>query len=100
MGCGSYYIKGWATLIEVLNRNIAIYDPDYTIDQIKEKFGALRYYVSGVDSEQGQALIQMAEMLSETFCIDCGAIGQIQTDEHGWYRPVCSNCKADKKVSV
>ena len=36
--------KGWQEIIENLDRELAKIDPNYTIDQIKEKFGGLRYY--------------------------------------------------------
>ena len=35
---------GWQEIIENLDRELAKIDPNYTIDQIKEKFGGLRYY--------------------------------------------------------
>ncbi len=36
--------KGWWPLLAELDSKLADIDPDYTIYQIKEKFGGLRYY--------------------------------------------------------
>ena len=36
--------KGWLGIIQDLDKQIAKIAPHYEIDQIKEKFGALRYY--------------------------------------------------------
>lgn len=38
--------KGWWTLVSKCDKELSIIDPDYTIFQIKEKFGGLRYYYS------------------------------------------------------
>ena len=36
---------GWEQLIVDLDARLAAIDPDYAVAQIKEKFGALRYYI-------------------------------------------------------
>jgi len=38
--------EGWWILIANCHKEITAIDPDYTIFQIKEKFGGLRYYYS------------------------------------------------------
>lgn len=38
--------QGWWRLIANCDKEIAAIDPEYTIFQIKEKFGGLRYYYS------------------------------------------------------
>jgi len=38
--------KGWMPIIEQLDKDITALDPDYGVQQIKEKFGTLRYYAS------------------------------------------------------
>lgn len=68
--------------------------------QIKEKFGALRFYVIGASAE---ALIQIdfAEHLSSSVCEICGAIGQIAVNS-GWMQSMCERCRnglKDVKVS-
>ena len=61
MTCCSSYIPEWADLVRDLDDKLSHTDPDYKIDQIKEKFGGLRFYTSGVNSDIGRALIDQAE---------------------------------------
>lgn len=45
----------WEELVVQLDEDIATIDPDYTVQQVKEKFGGLRYYIKtkfGVGSWQ------------------------------------------------
>ena len=43
-----YHITGlpesWKILARAIDRYIKEYDPDYVIQQVKEKFGGMRYY--------------------------------------------------------
>ena len=43
--------EGWYPLIAGLHEQLSVLVPDYTLVQVKEKFGGLRYYTSldGVD---------------------------------------------------
>ncbi len=34
----------WEELIVQLDKDLAVIDPDYQVQQVKEKFGGLRYY--------------------------------------------------------
>jgi len=43
--------KGWMPIIEQLDKDITALDPDYSITQIKEKFGTLRYYADFQEPE-------------------------------------------------
>lgn len=54
--------------------------------QVKEKFGALRYYVGSATDEQ-HGLINMACALSAVTCEICGAPGKINS--YGWLRCLC-----------
>lgn len=36
--------ESWKILARAIDKYIKTYDPNYTIDQIKEKFGGMRYY--------------------------------------------------------
>ena len=38
--------ESWKTLARAIDKYIKSYDPDYTIDQVKDKFGGMRYYFS------------------------------------------------------
>lgn len=55
--------------------------------QVKEKFGGLRFYVSGASDEQYN-YISFAESMSYRTCEECGAQGRLYTD--GWHRTLCS----------
>lgn len=48
-----YHIAGfpesWKILARAIDKYIKEYDPDYVIQQVKEKFGGMRYYFSFSD---------------------------------------------------
>lgn len=63
--CGAYFPDEWLQIIEELSQKISdelMINPneDFSVDQIKEKFGGLRYYVSG-GSDAIEAFISEAE---------------------------------------
>ncbi len=55
--------------------------------QVKEKFGALRFYMSHLTDEMDQA-INETEAQSHKVCEECGEVGEL-VHENGWYRTVC-----------
>lgn len=61
-----------------------IYVPAVKIDQIKEKFGGLRFYYSGGDS-QVSGMVQFAEYLCSKTCDVSGDRGQLCM-RGGWYK--------------
>jgi hypothetical protein len=70
--CGVWIPKGWEDLIDSLCDCIQAHLNDlicqgkfgtFRVDQIKEKFGGLRFYVSGED-DTIKGMIRMAETLS------------------------------------
>lgn len=67
---------GWYPLITALGADLRLIDPDYVVHQIKEKFGALRFYAETVlEGERGErfdALIESAEATSVHICERCG----------------------------
>lgn len=58
-------------------------------EQVKEKFGTLRFYMSAATNEI-YALIDAAEAKSEVTCEDCGKPGKLNNDK--WMRVRCNNC--------
>jgi hypothetical protein len=54
--------------------------------QVKEKFGTLRFYVSGA-TDSHYNYIEFAELMSSRTCEECGAPGQ--TYHIGWHRTLC-----------
>lgn len=64
-------------------------------EQVKEKFGGLRFYACGGD-ENTDKMIEKAEQDSYTICERCGStVGVHQTE--GWITTLCSKC--DTKTS-
>ena len=57
-----------------------------TLDQVKEKFGTLRFYYSGGDDEIS-GMVRMAESMSSVVCEECGAPGQRRGG--GWIYTAC-----------
>jgi hypothetical protein len=61
-----------------------VYPPAVKIDQIKEKYGELRFYISGGD-EQVRGMIHMAEYLCNKTCEVTGKPGVLCV-RGGWYK--------------
>lgn len=62
------------------------------VDQIKEKFGGLRFYYHGGD-EQIHGMVRMAELWAGYTCEKCGNKG---TRRHGgWVRTLCDEHEAE-----
>lgn len=78
MGCWSGIGNGRYNLVRELDAKIAKIYPNYVVDQIKEKFGSLRYYIGAVPEEHCKeiyALINEAEAKSLKICEICGQSG-------------------------
>ena len=84
--CGAGVGQGWMPLVIALDEELSTHCPDYVIEQIKEKFGGLRYYTSGVDIET-QELIANAEDKSYSICETCGEVGKLR--KGGWLKTAC-----------
>ena len=63
-----------------------------TINQIKEKFGTLRFYYSGGD-EYVSGAVSLAESMSGLTCEECGSIGERRSG--GWIRTLCDTHEAE-----
>ena len=89
---------GWLPLIEVLDRQLRRLDPDYRIEQVKEKFGGLRYYITTsegcTNTDSMYAIIDTIELLSFRICEDCGRPGEERGN--GWIRTLCDECEGEK----
>ena len=55
-------------------------------DQVKEKFGTLRFYYSGGD-DIIDGMVRMAEAMTAVTCEVCGASGKQRSG--GWIRTLC-----------
>lgn len=91
--------EGWDNIIIDLNARLASLDPDYTVAQVKEKFGGLRYYIDYINEdvrESAHLFIQEAEDVASVTCEVCGAQGELR-DKQAWMRTLCDNCHANRK---
>jgi hypothetical protein len=65
-----------------------------TLDQVKEKFGTLRFYYQGGD-DYISGMVSMAESMSGVICESCGNPGE-QT-RGGWIKTICEPCKTERE---
>jgi hypothetical protein len=94
---------GWFTILDQLMSNIQHHIdwnnknfekgykqykqvPQVTLDQVKEKFGTLRFYYQGGDDEIS-GMVRMAESMSAVTCEQCGNPGT--TGGQGWISTLC-----------
>lgn len=68
--------------------NITIPDevPQVVVEQIKEKFGGLRFYYSGGD-DTIDGMVRIAEAWASRTCETCGHPGELRYG--GWVRTLC-----------
>lgn len=71
--------EGWHQLIVSLDIELSKIDSNYTVVQIKEKFGTLRYYIASDATERKlrkmHKIIQRYEYLSSKTCEKTGGPG-------------------------
>lgn len=92
---------GWFNIINQLCGNIQHHIdwktktgkvvPQVVAEQVKEKFGTLRFYYRGGD-DYIRGLVSMAESMSGVTCEQCGAPGT--TDGQGW---ISTRCETHRK---
>jgi hypothetical protein len=68
--------------------------PQVTVEQVKEKFGGLRFYVQGGD-EYTNGVIAMAEQMSGLTCELCGAPGE--QGGTGWISTLCPTHRLERE---
>lgn len=105
--CGS----GWFDVIDILCHEIQHYlDWKYkdlsederdamqvVADQVKEKYGTLRFYYHGGD-EVVEGMVMMAESLTHRTCESCGCPGKERGG--GWIKTLCDKCDDDRKTKI
>lgn len=77
---------GWWGILINLVEFLRLIKPGFTVDQIKEKFGGLRFYDWGLPTE-GRTLIDWAESISYQICEVCGDHGKLRN--MGWMKTLC-----------
>ena len=90
--CWSYVPDGWREIVVKLDTELRAVDPDYTLAQVKEKFGGLRYYVDFseqcTDTEKAYEILDKYEQMSVTICDMCGKQGKHRSKD-GWLATRC-----------
>ena len=84
----------WRNQKNELNPNQPIV-PQVTVDQVKEKFGTLRFYYTGGD-DYIDGLVSMAESMSGITCEQCGNPGS--TLGRGWLTTLCEKHAEEKGI--
>ena len=70
--------------------------PQVTLDQVKEKFGTLRFYYSGGD-DYISGMVSLAESLTGVTCESCGNIGERRGG--GWVHTYCTPCEEARELA-
>jgi len=100
--------KGWYPIIEKLSANIQqhidwknkgfdVVVPQVYVEQIKEKFGGLRFYYEGGD-ENVAGMVRMAEAWADIACEECGGIGKRRGG--GWVRTLCDKHEQERNDRI
>jgi len=96
---------GWFNIINQLCANIQHHIdwknrkeevvPQVTVDQVKEKFGSLRFYFTGGD-DYIRGMATMAESMSGVTCEQCGNPGS--TVGRGWLTTLCEKHAEERGI--
>ena len=70
--------------------------PQVTLDQVKEKFGTLRFYYSGGD-DYISGMVSLAESMTGVTCESCGNIGESRGG--GWIHTYCTPCEEARELA-
>ena len=99
--------KGWWPILERLCANIQShidwkakqkqFVPQVVVEQIKEKFGGLRFYYTGGDATVA-GMVHMAEEWATNSCETCGAPGKKR--EGGWIKTLCDHHEAERQQRI
>ena len=90
-----YKEKRLAEIVSGDFRQIPESIPQVTLDQVKEKFGTLRFYYTGGDDEIS-GMVRMAESMSGVTCEECSA--PAKPHGPGWIRTICEPCEQAREV--
>lgn len=99
--------KGWYPILERLCKNIQQHIewknretevcPQVVVEQIKEKFGGLRFYYQGGDDNIA-GMVRMAEAWADVACEECGGIGKRRGG--GWVRTLCDVHESERQARI
>ena len=91
--------RGWYQIIVDIDRKLAKLDPNYSIHQVKEKFGGLRFYfepTSSVDArarEEMRKIVGRGEAEAAKTCEQCGTNQRVRLrNERARVLTLCDVC--------
>lgn len=90
---------GWFDIISRLSEEISVFE-DVRAEQVKEKFGGLRFYIDGCTEEnhkQVYDIIAKYEDMSYETCEWCSKPGKRVSG--GWVLTLCSECENKRNLS-
>jgi len=87
---------GWFPLVYSIAQMITDYvashpEADCAAFQVKEKFGGLRFYITGGDDTLRQKIDEICRQSFE-MCEECSAPASIRDSHTGAVRTLCDNC--------
>ena len=89
--------EGWHKHLKPASDFFFMSDSQMYINQIKEKFGHLRWYADNVTDKE-QTIINYIQWLCGRTCTDCGSMESVVTENmHGWIYTLCNKCMTEKK---
>jgi hypothetical protein len=91
-----YKEKRLAEIIAGNFREVPESIPQVTLDQVKEKFGTLRFYYSGGD-DYISGMVSLAESLTGVTCESCGNVGERRGG--GWVHTYCTPCEEAREIA-
>lgn len=90
--CGFYLPKGWEGIVWSLCEHLEqIGLEGIVVDQVKEKFGGLRFYAQGLNEKHRKAVNDI-ESLSFYVCQKCGSTEQLKKKPGNWVGYYCGSC--------
>lgn len=111
--CNKYDVKvlisssigdGWVPILEIAFQKLIEKGWNREVAQIKEKFGALRFYIhcpdyiSDEEWEEWCDITDEAENKSYSTCEDCGADGKRCSPNGSWVKTLCLHCFDTQKA--
>lgn len=94
--------QGWHRLVVDCDAELTALDPGYRIEQIKEKFGGLRYYFRPSDKCDKLTFLRMKETIykyegiARQTCEITGKPGILMKSIGGWYKTLNPDYAAER----
>lgn len=107
-GFAGYVRKGWIPILDRLAEDLIALGWNRTLDQVKQKFGALRFYIGEGPAPSRDALAAIDRRIEEATaeslrtCEECGAPGRSASvgGPGGWAETLCPRCFENEDAEV